>query len=91
VPVDRAELESLSTQELHDRAIRTAVRRLDVGFLWRLLETIPAAEAAAGHVDEAEVDVLKLSALVNDLLHAGEGDVGEALRPLYVDYLEEHG
>jgi hypothetical protein len=91
VPVDRSELESLPTQELHDRAIRTAVRHLDVGFLWRLLETIPAAEAAAGHVDEAEVDVLRLSARLDDLIHAGERDVGEVLRPLYVDYLEERG
>jgi hypothetical protein len=91
VPVDRAALDSLSTQELHDRAIRTAVRHLDMGFLWRLLETIPAAEAAAGHVDEAEVDVFKLSALVNDMIRAGEGEVGDALRPLYLDYLEQHG
>jgi hypothetical protein len=91
VSVDRAELESLPTQELHDRAIRTAIRHLDVGFLWRLLETIPAAEAAAGHVGGAEVDALKLSALIGDALHAGEGDVGEALRPLYLEYLAEHG
>ncbi|HEY8199936.1 MAG TPA: hypothetical protein VII47_01130 [Actinomycetota bacterium] len=91
MPVDRAELESLPTQELHDRAIRTAVRHLDVGFLWRLLETIPAAEAAAGRLGEADVDILKLSALVGDALHAGEDEVGEALRPLYLDYLEEHG
>ena len=91
MPVDRAELESLPTEELHDRAIRAAVRRLDVGFLWRLLETIPAAEAAAGRIGEADVDILKLSALVGDALHAGEGEVGEVLRPLYLDYLEEHG
>jgi hypothetical protein len=91
VPVDRAELESLPTQELHDRAIRTALRHLDVGFLWRLLKAIPAAEAATGHVDAAEVDALKLSALIGDALHAGEGDVGEALRPLYVEYVAEHG
>ena len=91
MPVDRAELESLPTQELHDRAIRTALRHLDVGFLWRLLKAIPAAEAAVGHVGEAEVDALKLSALIGDALHAGEGEVGEALRPLYLDYLADHG
>lgn len=91
MPVDRAELESLPTQELHDRAIRTAVRRLDIAFLWRLLETIPAAEAATGNVEAAEVDALKLSALIGDALHAGEGDVGEALRPLYLEYVAEHG
>ena len=43
------ELEALSSSELHDRAVRRAVHHLDVGFLWELLRTIPAGEAAAGH------------------------------------------
>ena len=45
---DRTELEALSSQELHDRATRLAWRRLDVGFLWDLLSTIPEARAAVG-------------------------------------------
>ncbi|MEV5709060.1 hypothetical protein [Actinoallomurus sp. NPDC052274] len=81
------ELETLSTKELHDRAIERAVRHLDVGFLWRLLKAIPAAEAAAGHPDQAEADVSHLSAILNEFVHAGDGDVAEALRPLYVEYL----
>lgn len=90
MPDDATDLESLPTHELHDRAIRKALRHLDLGFLWRLLETIPAAEAAAGHLDEAEVDAFKMSALVEDLIHAGDKeDVGEVLRPLYLDYLRE--
>jgi hypothetical protein len=28
--------------------------------------------------------------LINDLYDAGEGELGEALRPPHVDYLEEH-
>lgn len=84
---DRAELEALPTRELHNLAIGTAVRHLDVGFLWRLLESIPAAAAAAGHAGEADVDVLKFSELVNDAIHAGERDLGDALRPVYLDYL----
>ena len=43
---DREALESLSAAELHDRATRLAWRRLDVGFLWNLLSTIPEARAA---------------------------------------------
>lgn len=81
------DLEGLSTRELHDRAMERAVRHLDVGFLWRLVKAIPAAEAAAGHLDQAEADVSHLSAMLNELVHAGEGEVAETLRPFYLDYL----
>jgi hypothetical protein len=91
VPADQTDLESLPTSELHDRAIKRAVKHLDLGFLWRLLETIPAAEAAAGHLDEAEVDAFKMSSLIDDLVNAGDKDVGEMLRPVYIDYLREKG
>jgi hypothetical protein len=83
------ELENLSSKELHDRAIERAVRHLDVGFLWRLLRAIPAAEAAAGHPDQAKADVSHLSAIINEAVHAGAGEVADNLRPLYLDYLRE--
>ncbi|MDN3352388.1 hypothetical protein [Actinomadura sp. DC4] len=81
------DLENLSSKELHDRAVERAVRHVDVGFLWRLLQAIPAAQAAAGHPDQAEADVSHLSSIVNELVHSGEGEVADALRPLYIDYL----
>jgi hypothetical protein len=87
----RQELESLSSEELYDRATKTALRHGDVRFFWELLEALPAAEAAAGHLDEAEADVQSLFARLNDFKTAGEGDVADALRPLYIDYLEKHG
>lgn len=83
-------LEELSARELHDQAVKLAVRRLDVSFLWTLAKEIPAAEAAGGHVGDADADVLKISALLNDLVHAGDGAVAESLRPLYLDYLTRH-
>ena len=86
---DRAELEQLSSEDLYDRATRHARRHLDVRFFWRLLEALPAAEAATGHMDEAEADVQSLIARVDDLTDAGKGDVADALRPLYIDYLAE--
>ena len=88
----RDELERLSSKELHDRAVRLAERHLDVGFLWTLIKTIPAAEAAAGNLDKAEADVGvgDLLPLLHDFAHAGEGELGEALRPLYIDYLARH-
>jgi hypothetical protein len=81
------DLENLSSKELHDRAVERAVRHLDVGFLWQLLKAIPAAEAATGHPDQAEADVSHLSAMLNELVHAGGGEVADALRSLYLEYL----
>ena len=85
------DLESLSSQELHDLAVRRAKRHLDVKFYWDLRNTLPAAEAAAGEIDEAETDVLRLSAHVDDVAQAREGEVAEMMRPFYLDYLRRHG
>jgi hypothetical protein len=87
----KEELEQLSSQELHDRAIDVAKRRLDVRFFWRLLQALPAAEAATGHLDEAEADVQSLIARLDDLRDSGQGDIADALRPLFIEYLAEHG
>jgi hypothetical protein len=84
-------LERLSSEELYQLAVRRARRHLDVGFFWRLLERLPAAEAAAGELDEAEADVTRLSAHLDDLTDAGRGEVADALRPFYLEYLREHG
>ena len=85
------ELDKLSSRELHDRAVRRAVHHLDVEFLWELLRAIPAAEASEGHDVEAGRDITHLSVLLDDAIGSGKGDVAEALRPLYLDYLEKHG
>jgi hypothetical protein len=89
--VTRDELDALSSRELHDLAMRRALRHLDVEFLWELLRAIPAAEASEGHPVEAGRDISKVSALIGDAIDSGEGDVAEALRPLYIDYLVRHG
>ena len=86
----RAELEKLSSVELHDRATRLAWRRLDVSFLWDLLKTIPEARAAVGDEARSETDIIRPLALLNDLVDADRGELAEALRPFYLDYLAEH-
>jgi hypothetical protein len=86
----RAELDALPTKEVYLRARRRAVRRLDVRFFWTLLRSIPAAEAAAGDVEEAQADIRSGIARLNDLRDAGEGKLGDALRPLFIDYLTKH-
>lgn len=86
----RSDLEAMSSRELHDLAVRHAMRHLDVGFLWELLRAIPAAEAIEGHPDRTGADMYRLSALISDALESGEGETAEALRPLYIDYLVKH-
>ncbi len=84
------ELDALSTEELRDRAFRLARRRLDVRFFWNLVEAVPAAEAAAGHTDEARADVMSFAQQVVDALDPDSPEEAEALRPIYLEYLAEH-
>ena len=84
------DLEQLSTQELHDRAVHRAERHLDVRFFWSLLEMIPAAEAVSGDRGEADFDIQSSKGLISDALHSGDGRLGEALRPVFIDYLSKH-
>jgi hypothetical protein len=87
----RDELDALSSRELHDLAMRRALHHVDVEFLWELLRAIPAAEASEGYSVEAGRDITKVTALLSDAIHSGEGEIAEALRPLYLDYLVKHG
>ena len=84
------DLDSLSSRELHDLAVRRALHRADVAFFWQLLRAIPAAETLEGDVREAGEDLTKVSALLSDALTLGEGNLAEQLRPLYLDYLRKH-
>ncbi len=67
-----------------------AERHLDVRFFWSLLQLIPAAEAASGDAGEADYDIQFSKGLISDALRSGEGELGEALRPLFIDYLRKH-
>ncbi|MEA2201969.1 MAG: hypothetical protein QOI89_2565 [Solirubrobacteraceae bacterium] len=84
------DLEQLSTKELHDRAVRHAERHLDIKFLWSLLKAIPAAETASGDEGEADYDIQSAKGLISDAVHSGDGRLGEALRPVFIDYLRKH-
>jgi hypothetical protein len=84
-------LDNLSSEELYRLAVDHAKHHLDAGFLWRLLKLLPAAEAAAGDLDDAEADVTRVGAHLDDLTDAGRGEVADNLRPFYLEYLREHG
>jgi len=93
----RDDLEALSSKELHDRAMKVARHHLDAKFVWNLLKILPEAQAASGNVQQAESDVVSdLSmfnspvGLLNDLMKSDEGELADALRPYYIDYLEKH-
>ena len=84
------DLEKLSTHELHDRAVHRAEKHFDVKFFWSLLEMIPAAETLGGDEGEGDFDIQSSKGLIKDALHSGDGKLGEALRPMFLDYLREH-
>jgi hypothetical protein len=84
------ELDSLTSKQLHDKAAVMALKRLDVGFFLDLLASVPAAEMVAGHRDEANEDVSSLARRLQDAIHADEGELAEAMRPIYIDYLLKH-
>ncbi|GEM29444.1 hypothetical protein AB0H58_24670 [Nocardia neocaledoniensis] len=84
------DLEKLSSKELHDRAVKTAVRHGDVRFLWELLKSIPAAQAEAGDLGESEADIRYVLPMIDDYFHAGDGKLADVLRPTYLEYLNKH-
>ena len=83
-------LEQLSSKELHDLAVHRARRHLDVKFLYRLMQVLPAAQAAAGELNEADADIQHTLAHLDDVTDSGEGEVAEMLRPFYLEYLRKH-
>ena len=83
-------LDALSSEELHKLAVSHAARHLNVKFFWHLMEQLPAAEVAAGDVDEAIADTGTVLGRLNDLTDSGRGPVADNLRPLYLDYLRKH-
>jgi len=85
------ELDAMTSKKLHDKAVHLALKRLDLHFFFELLAIIPAAEMVAGNPDEANEDVASVAKRLQDAMHADEGELADALRPLYVDYLLKNG
>ena len=80
------ELDKLSSHELRERAMKLARRRMDVKFLWSLVEMIPAAEEAEGRPDKLAADVEATWTWIGDLLHPDPA-LEDALRPVFLEYL----
>ena len=90
MPAETDPLEQLSSKELHDLAVSYAKHHFDVKFYWELLRILPAAEAGAGHLDEADADIQIMGAHIDDVTDAGKGEVADLLRPYYLEYLHKH-
>lgn len=86
-----AELDSLPTEELRERAFERARERHDVRFFWSLLEHLPHADDA----EAQESDLGAVGATVEDAIglwreFSGRRDYGESeplLRAAFIDYL----
>ena len=83
-------LDQRSSEQLHDLAVRHALRHFDAKFFWGLLKILPAAEVVAGEPEEAELDVFTLRGHLDDITDSGRGEIAEELRPFYLDYLRRH-
>jgi hypothetical protein len=87
--ITRADLEEMTSHQLHERAIYQAKADRDVDWLWHLLDSIPSADGQLGDLDESGLDVASLVTAINGYIRA-DRSAEETLRPQYVDYLLEH-
>jgi hypothetical protein len=83
------DLETLSSRQLHERALDLAKAEGDIDWLWHLLGSIPAAGGQLGDLDESGLDIAGLISAINGYIRA-DRSAEEALRPQYVDYILEH-
>jgi hypothetical protein len=81
------QLDQLSTRELHHRAVSTAEHRHDLKFFYQLVEYFPMAEVVASADRDEEQAAHQIAGKLRELVPGG-GRLDEALRPIYIDYLE---
>ncbi len=83
------DLESLSSRQLHDRAVDLAKAEGDIDWLWHLLGSLPAAEGQLGELDDSGLEIAGLVTAINGYIRA-DRSAEDALRPQYVEYLLAH-
>jgi hypothetical protein len=84
-------LDALTSEQLHDLAVRRARRHFDARFFYDMIKLLPVAEAGAGEYEKSEDDIMRLSAHFDDVSDSGKGEVGDLMRPFYTEYLRKHG
>ena len=90
--MDRATLEALSTDELHDLAFSVAQHRLDVGFFWDLLKHLPASGEVArdDSFSSAAAGLSDVLELFREFRGDNLGDAEPIIRAKFVAYLMVH-
>jgi hypothetical protein len=86
--ITHEDLDSLTSAQLHDRAIGSAKAGKDIEWLWHVLRSIPAAEGAVGDLDTSGMDVAATVSAINGYLRADPA-VSDTLRPQYIVFLLE--
>ena len=83
------DLETLSSGQLHDRALDLAKAEGDIDWLWHLLGSIPATAGELGELDESGLDMAGLISAINGYVRADRA-AHDTLRAQYVEYILEH-
>src|SRR6266550_6776587 len=88
-----AELDSLSTEELRERAFAVAREHRDLGFFWTVLRHLPHADDTEGldaSLGAYGASVDDAVALWREFTGHGYGDSEPLLRAAFIDYLRRH-
>jgi hypothetical protein len=87
--ITREDLETMTSRDLHDRAIGSAKAQGDLDWLWHLQRSIPATEGEVGDLEDSGMDVVSTVSAINGYTRA-DRDLPGILRSQYLDYLLEH-
>lgn len=87
--ITREDLETMTSSDLHERALGSAKAEGDLDWMWHLLRSIPAAEGQIGDLEDSEMDIASTVSAINGYTRA-DRSLPDTLRPQYIDYLLEH-
>jgi hypothetical protein len=89
-----AELDTLSTEELRERAFARARHRMDVGFFWAVLKHLPDSDEANsldGAPNTVGPTIDEAVALWREFTgHGYDAETEPLLRAAFIDYLLKH-
>ena len=91
-PAAASPLESLTTEELRERAFAIARRRLDLAFFWDVIEHLPHSFNAVtdGSVGSIGSVIDNIVETFQEFHGRGYGEEEPLLRAAFVDYIEKH-
>ena len=83
-----SDLDSLSTEELRERAFAKARKRLDLGFFWDVIKHLPnAPETEERELADLGAAIDDVNQLWREFTGHGYGDAEPMIRAKFIDYL----